>query len=265
MLSRRRANPHKRTIPALLLILAGAVVQEAHAAPMCQGDLTGRTLTVDTATLAAFGRVQGGEPLPLRAGEYVLTIDDGPHRPTTQRLLAILRENCAPATFFLIGRRAAALPDLVRAIAAEGHAIGGHSMSHGDFSLLSREEMGREIRSGAEAVETALGGKPLSSPAPRLFRTPGTGNPNAINRQDLAAAARDLGATIAGYDISAQDWRGWPPDNSLDTVRRSFRQRDGDRGVILIHDGQENTVAFLPMLLAELRARGAKLVTLTFK
>ena len=59
-----------------------------------------------------------------------LTIDDGPHPEDTPRLLEILAEYQARATFFFIGERAAQHPDLVRRVIESGHQIGNHTQHH---------------------------------------------------------------------------------------------------------------------------------------
>ncbi len=77
-----------------------------------------------------YGRKHFPETLPLGPHEVVLTFDDGPNLPTTPMVLNALARECVKATFFLIGRNAEAHPDLVRKIAAAGHTVGHHSMTH---------------------------------------------------------------------------------------------------------------------------------------
>src|SRR3546814_747229 len=67
--------------------------------------------------------------LPVTDRRVWLTIDDGPS-DDTPALLDLLEAHGAKATFFLVGERAAARPDLVRGIAARGHGIGKHSHGH---------------------------------------------------------------------------------------------------------------------------------------
>ena len=67
--------------------------------------------------------------------------------------------------------------------------------------------------------------------------------------------------TIAGYDISAQDWRGWSAEESLKVLRNSM----GRSGVIVLHDAQPNTLKLLPMLLEEIRQRNGTIVHLVVK
>lgn len=103
--------------------------------------------------------------LPVAAPRVWLTFDDGPSDDTAA-LLAVLARHGARATFFLVGQRAAARPDLVRAILAGGHGIGNHSDSHpaGGFWALPPGRMALQIER-AQARLTALAGRP-----PRWFR-----------------------------------------------------------------------------------------------
>src|SRR5690606_398406 len=63
-----------------------------------------------------------------------LTFDDGPNPIDTPRLLAVLRRNEVRAVFFLLGQFARKYPDIVQAIAADGHALGNHGMHHDDLT-----------------------------------------------------------------------------------------------------------------------------------
>ena len=74
-----------------------------------------------------FGKVlvAGSDP-----SEIALTYDDGPNPAATERLLEVLARHEVHATFFLIGSFVRQRPDLARAIAAAGHLIGNHTMTH---------------------------------------------------------------------------------------------------------------------------------------
>jgi len=112
------------TGPALAALIAWTTAAQAADCPR-QGTLgTSRILSVDAATTPRVGLKEYPQTLPLEDHEVVLTFDDGPWPPTTPRVLAALAQQCARATFFLIGKPASEHPDLVRRIAAEGHTIG---------------------------------------------------------------------------------------------------------------------------------------------
>lgn len=222
-------------------------------ASACDGPLTGRALAPPS--VGAFGKIHGLPPLELNANEYVLTVDDGPLPATTPRILEILRESCVHATFFFIGRRAEARPDLVAKAREEGNSVGSHSFTHPDFGKLDADARAAELRDGASAVSRALERAGLRQPV-AYIRLPGSATPLAAQRE-FVAQARQVGI-VAGYDISPEDWRNSPPAESL----ARFKKRMGDRGVVVVHDGQANTLLLLPMILDELRRRGAKVVAL---
>src|SRR6188472_629005 len=66
---------------------------------------------------------------PATARTVALTFDDGPG-PSTPAVLDVLRVNGVHATFFVVGQRVAAEPEMLRRIVAEGHALGDHTWSH---------------------------------------------------------------------------------------------------------------------------------------
>jgi peptidoglycan/xylan/chitin deacetylase (PgdA/CDA1 family) len=244
--------------PLLLLAAAAAALAatfisaETAGAADCTPSLPERTLSIDTTTTVGFGTLQKFKPLPLAAGEFVLTFDDGPRDKTTPRILATLRQACLHATFFMIGRNAQSYPDVARAVLEQGHSVGSHSFSHPNLTSLPESEAVKEIKDGNDAVETAIYGR-VREKAARFFRFP-----NNVATPALIAAARAMGMTIASYDITPADWRGTPPDQTLERFRAELSKKD--RGVIVLHDAQGYTVQLLPMVLAELEKRHAKIV-----
>ncbi|HEY4727794.1 MAG TPA: polysaccharide deacetylase family protein, partial [Actinomycetes bacterium] len=71
-----------------------------------------------------------GQPPAGSAGVVYLTFDDGPAPAWTPRVLELLARYRARATFFVLGRSAAAYPELVRQEFAAGHGVGNHTWSH---------------------------------------------------------------------------------------------------------------------------------------
>src|SRR5437588_6141118 len=144
-----------RLIARLAFVGLSAV---AHAAD-CPGnpDALGvsRVLDVDAATTPRVGRKHFPATLPLAPREVVLTFDDGPWPGTTARVLDALKRECVKATFFLIGRNAAASPSLVRRERAEGHTIASHSWSHPQLDRRALAAAQAEIDRGRAAVDDA--------------------------------------------------------------------------------------------------------------
>lgn len=124
-----------------------------------------------------------------------LTFDDGPHPPETERVLDVLRERGARATFFLIGSKVSGNEAVLRRMLEEGHALGLHTYSHaGTFPLLSFDKMLADVNEGKCAVES-VAGKKIS-----LFRPPfGVTNPT------IAKVIRTLGLQTVGWDVRSFD------------------------------------------------------------
>src|SRR5690242_13124656 len=59
-----------------------------------------------------------------------LTFDDGPHPVMTEKLMAMLKEEGVPATFFVVGKMAVRYPGIVQEMAREGHEVANHTFSH---------------------------------------------------------------------------------------------------------------------------------------
>lgn len=124
-----------------------------------------------------------------------LTFDDGPHPPETERVLDVLRERGARATFFLIGSKVSGNEAVLRRMLEEGHALGLHTYSHaGTFPLLSFDKMLADVNEGKRAVESVAGKKIL------LFRPPfGVTNPT------IAKVIQTLGLQTVGWDVRSFD------------------------------------------------------------
>src|SRR5271165_3526915 len=100
-----------------------------------------RTIVLDPVEHPRLGTLQYDESLPLNDHEVVLTFDDGPLQPYTNRVLDTLAAECVKATFFLVGRMAQGYPHLVQREYAEGHTIAGHSQNHPfTFAKMSVED-----------------------------------------------------------------------------------------------------------------------------
>ena len=120
----------KRPGAAVVALVAWTMAAQAADCPRKGALGTSRVLGVDAANTPRVGLKSFPQTLPLRDHEVVLTFDDGPWPPTTQRVLAALAHECVRATFFLIGKPASEHPGLVRRIAAEGHSVGHHTWLH---------------------------------------------------------------------------------------------------------------------------------------
>jgi len=196
------------------------------------------------------GVVRTGPPVP----QVALTFDDGPHPVYTSRVLEILAEHGAGATFFLIGRHAEEHPELVRRILSEGHALGSHTYGHRHFWHLGPRATREEILRGHRVVE-AISGGPV-----RFFRPPW----GAVNLAALAVCRKE-GLVPVLWSVRGEGYR-WRP--SWEEMARVVVRTAHPGAIVNLHDRggfpdtPERVLRALPRILAGLRARGLLPVTL---
>jgi len=179
-----------------------------------------------------------------------LTFDDGPDPEQTPRILDVLAELDAHATFFVLGSQVDRYPNLVRRIHKEGHALGNHTYSHFRCPELDRDGLLRQIGRTDAAIEAALGLENIQPPL--LFRPP-FGELRPVQALQLALRGR----SVAFWSRDSLDYR----DASVrEIATTAISLRVGD--VLLLHDRFPNTVEALPQLLETLQRRGLATVTL---
>ena len=239
---------------ALGMLAAGIAAGSASAAD-CPGNLgalgTSRTLVVDPREHPRIGTMQYAETLPLQDHEVVLTFDDGPLPPHSTQVLDILAAQCIKATFFIIGRMARDYPEGVRKVRDAGHTIGTHSQNHPlGMNRLPFERARQEIDDGIAATTAALGDATSLAP---FFRIPGLRRAEGI--EDYLASK---GIQTWSADFPADDWRHVSSARVYDLAIKRLEAKG--KGILLLHDIQARTVAALPRILHELKARGYRIV-----
>lgn len=201
-------------------------------------------------------RTLGSRGLPART--VALTFDDGPDPRWTPQILATLRRERVPATFFDVGTRIASHPALVRAELAAGHEVGVHTFTHANLSALPGWRQNLELSLSQLAFRGATGR------GATLLRPPYSSTPDAVGPADLGVIRR---ATAKGYlvvlaDRDSEDWQrqGW-----ISIVANAL-PRAHSGAVIMLHDGggdRSQTVAALPHLIDTLKAQGYRFATVT--
>jgi peptidoglycan/xylan/chitin deacetylase (PgdA/CDA1 family) len=196
----------------------------------------------------------GIERIPAAAGA-ALTFDDGPDPLCTPRLLDVLAEHGASATFFVVGERVEEHPELAAAIRERGHELALHGMTHRRHDRLGEEEAREELVRGAAAIEAATGARP------RLYRPPfGASSPR------LAALCAELGLQLGYWTAWGQDWEPLPAQRIAALVARDLEPG----AVVLLHDSAlyaerddaTPTVDAVALIAATARERGLDLVAL---
>ncbi len=248
-------------IPLLGLTLSGltllALLPSLAAAADCPGNPaalnTERVMAIDPAQTAPVGRKKFPRTLPLAPKEIVLTFDDGPISGTTDRVLDALKNECVRATFFMLGRNAAAHPALAKRVLAEGHTVAHHSYKHPLLNRMPIERAEAEIDLGIAAVEAAAFGEPGGPPRTPFFRFPGFASSPA-----LLERLKARGIAVFGADLWPGDWNPMTPEHERALLLRRLTKAGG--GIVLLHDIQPKTAAMLPELLRELKRRDYRVV-----
>jgi cellulose synthase/poly-beta-1,6-N-acetylglucosamine synthase-like glycosyltransferase/spore germination protein YaaH/peptidoglycan/xylan/chitin deacetylase (PgdA/CDA1 family) len=208
-------------------------------------------------------------PEPYRVARYgysphkvVLTFDDGPDPEWTPKILDILKEKNASATFFLIGIQADKFPGLTKRIYKDGNTIGNHTFTHPDVTNMSAPLFKAELNLTERLFGSMLG-----------IRTTLMRPPYAIDEEpDTADQVRpleipqEMGYVTVGNRIDPNDWSENPhrsaeqisdyvlshlPPCKLEDLRCG--------NIVLLHDGggdRSETVRALPMIIDGVRARG---------
>ncbi|MBD2180170.1 polysaccharide deacetylase family protein [Planktothrix sp. FACHB-1355] len=175
-----------------------------------------------------------------------LTFDDGPWPKTTLQVLEILRKNNIKATFFWIGRNLKNYPDIGRRVVQDGHVIGNHTWHHWYFHM-NPAVAAAEIENTAALIYKTTGVKTS------LFRPPG-----GFLNNGLAAYARSQKYAIVMWsDDPGENHIGRSAPVLANNVLKAARPGE----IILLHDIHPRTVQALPIIIAGLKQRGYRFVT----
>jgi peptidoglycan/xylan/chitin deacetylase (PgdA/CDA1 family) len=181
-----------------------------------------------------------------------LTFDDGPHEGFTESLIRTLVADSVKATFFFIGRNVQRSPHLARLAADRGFEIGNHSMNHLRIWELGESEVGHEVKMAQDAIVAATGVRP------RWFRPPG-----GIVTPALQRALDANGLSLALWSADAADYTRPYGNPTPDQIYRKVVREVRPGTIVILHDPMPSTLQALPLIVAELRARGYEFVTLS--
>ena len=228
-----------------------------------------RDLTIDPDSKLITDEVFQNLPEPYRVGRYgystnkvAITFDDGPDPQWTPKILDVLKQKKATATFFLIGIQTDKFSGLAKRIYAEGHTIGNHTFTHPDVSGISTGYMKVELNLTERLFASMMGIRATLMRPPYAIDE----EPDTSDQVRPLEIPQEMGYITVGNRIDPNDWS--------DNPRRSAEQissyvlshlppcklenlRCGN--IILLHDGGGNraeTVRALPMIIDGVRAKG---------
>jgi peptidoglycan/xylan/chitin deacetylase (PgdA/CDA1 family) len=190
---------------------------------------------------------------PETENKVALTFDDGPDPRFTPQILDVLSEYGVQATFFVMGARAEANPELTRRIIDEGHIVGNHTYFHPN---LVEEGDVATLRTEVSRTEDALAD--IIGYRTKLFRAP-----YGFLYNELVEALGEMDYTVVGWSVDSLDWRERPAEETAYNVISN----SGPGSVILMHDGAESdgdrtsTVEALRQIIPALQEQGLEFVT----
>ena len=212
--------------------VVGAV---AAAAVLVIGGLTGHVTRADSPGCAVVKCV-------------ALTFDDGPS-PFDARLLQVLKDNDAKATFFQIGNKVAANPAGSRQIADAGMEIGNHTWEHPNMTTIPPEDIAGQFSKANDAIAAATGR------TPNLWRPAG-----GLSNESVNQIAGRYGLAEILWDVIPFDWIN---DSNTGATRYMLMTYIKPGSVVLFHDTYSSTVDLMYQFIPVLKANGYRMVTVS--
>ena len=162
---------------------------------------------------------------PRNGRAIALTFDDGPSE-STPRLLDLLDEHQAQATFFVCGQNVKRLPGVAREIVARGHEIANHTHSHAALYLKGRDAIQNEVVAAQSQITDTTGVTPSLFRPPFGCRWPG-----------LAGILQQQSLRLTMWSVIARDWR-----LTADQVAARLETAARAGAIFCLHDGRALTV-----------------------
>jgi peptidoglycan/xylan/chitin deacetylase (PgdA/CDA1 family) len=253
-----RFSDHSWVLPVCALFAAGALFaaepeEEVRRAIVVEDEVVPQVLPPE---LESLPRV-----LPEKVGVtytrcevpgpvIAVTFDDGPHPDFTPRLLDTLKERNIKATFFMVGRNAAAFPEIVKRMVAEGHEVANHTWAHPLLTGYSGDGVTSQLKRAHDAIEKSGG------VAPVLYRPPYGG----VRLGQRRSIQEEFGYPTILWDVDPLDWQS---PRTLQKVHDRVLAETKPGSIVLLHDIHETTVNAMPATLDGLIERGFKMVTVT--
>jgi len=173
-----------------------------------------------------------------------ITYDDGPHKTNTPKILDILEENFAVATFFMVGQNIEGKEHILKRSYELGNELGSHTWDHANLSKSSNEKIKQQLDDTDAAIKAVVN---IENP---ILRPPYGAFNNNVKEV--------CGKPIIMWSLDTLDWDTRSADA---TYLACMEAKDGD--IILMHDIHEPTVVAQEDVIKGLQEKGFQLVTVT--
>ena len=228
-----------------------------------------RDLTIDANSKMISDEVFQNLPEPYRVGRYgyspnkvSITFDDGPDPEWTPKILDVLKQKNATATFFLIGIQTDKFSSLAKRIYNEGHIIGNHTFTHPDVSNISAAYMKVELNLTERLFASLMGIRATLMRPPYAIDE----EPDTADQVRPLEIPQEMGYITVGNRIDPNDWSDNPRHSAEQITSYVLAHLPPCRvddlrcgNIVLLHDGggdRAETVRALPMIIDGIRARG---------
>jgi len=228
-----------------------------------------RDISVDANSKMIDDEVFQTLPEPYRVARYgyspnkvVITFDDGPDPEWTPKILDVLKEKHASATFFLIGIQADKFSGLAKRIYNEGSTIGNHTFTHPDITNMSAPLFKAELNLTERLFGSMLGVRTTLMRPPYAIDE----EPDTADQVRPLEIPQEMGYITVGNRIDPNDWSENPRRTAEQITSYVLSHLPPCRvedlrcgNIVLLHDGggdRSETVRALPMIIDGVRARG---------
>ncbi len=189
--------------------------------------------------------------------KMILTFDDGPDPTYTPQILAILKKNKVPGTFFVVGMMAEQNIPILKDIYEDGYEIGNHTFFHPDLSKVSQSRVVFELNATRKLIECVTGRSTI------LFRAPFNADAEPQVRAEVLPVAQSRAENYinVGESIDPQDWT---PGITADRIVARVIAQQKNGSIILLHDAGGNrseTVKALPRIIKYFKNKGYTFAT----
>jgi peptidoglycan/xylan/chitin deacetylase (PgdA/CDA1 family) len=239
----------RKSIPGMVLGSGVAAAAQSVLSKMAAASSTGHPtlLPSDPKTISA-PKIEFIKSGPAIGSRVALTFDDGPTPGVTDRILDELKKRNVRATFFMIGERIAAAPDLARRVLAEGHEIGNHTYTHPKLTEVSDAQVAAEIQKTNDIMREVLDHRPV------WFRPPF----GALHRsQAPLIGMKGLGIVL--FSVDPKDWSQPGETKIVETILTESKPGS----ILLCHDVHPQTANSVESILDGLSERGLIASTLS--
>ncbi len=184
---------------------------------------------------------------PYSSNKIAITFDDGPHAENTEKILSLLSQYNAKASFFMTGKHAEKYPEIVLKVHNKGHLVGNHSYNH---NFLFPVEYFSGMLSDVSHAQNVL--TDIVRNEVRYFRPPfGVTNPT------VARVVKRLNLVAVGWSIRTFDTTNRSREAIIKNIRNKLKAGD----IILLHDHSAHAEWLLEQILQLAKERNFEPVT----